>query len=240
MLDIHLILQLVTLVVLSVGGYLVALFKAASEAAVKTSAEETAKAASRDLHWRAELARELQKSRGVGRQELRFKGYGSLWKVLRPLAIYDATIIDAKTVGALFRRLTDWYFSECGGLLLTPQAREFYFALQDLLLVVSRVPGEWRAERFGELEGDAEPMLLSASLERNAEEAVCTLNYFKRGGFEDWRDKGGIVGQEWRKALKELGSAWTELNERQRFAVLQQAGSKLRASLANDLESRDR
>jgi hypothetical protein len=62
--------------------------------AAKTTAEETAKAVIQQLVWPEELARELQKSRGVERQELRFKSYGALWKELRPLAIYDSTMIN--------------------------------------------------------------------------------------------------------------------------------------------------
>jgi hypothetical protein len=87
MTDLNVILQLVRLLLLGFGGYLLTLFKTATEAAVKTSAEEGAKAAIRELQWPAELARELQKSRGMERQELRFKSYGALWRELRPLAI---------------------------------------------------------------------------------------------------------------------------------------------------------
>ena len=91
---------------------------------------------------------------GVERQELRFKSYGALWKELRPLAIYDETIINRKIVSDLSSKLSDWYFSECGGLLLTPQARDFYFALQDLLRATSKFPEDWDTDRSGTSEGD--------------------------------------------------------------------------------------
>src|SRR5215475_6795845 len=103
--DWNVILHLLTIALLGLGAYLIVLFKAATEAAVKTSAEEGAKAAIRDLQWPAELTRELQKSRGVERQELRFKSYGGLWKELRPLAIYDHTRIEKETVGKLCTKL---------------------------------------------------------------------------------------------------------------------------------------
>jgi hypothetical protein len=51
------------------------LFKTAAQDAVKTSAEEGAKMAIRELEWPKEFARELQKSRGLERQELRFRSY---------------------------------------------------------------------------------------------------------------------------------------------------------------------
>src|SRR5260370_42376107 len=112
--DLNTMLQLLTLVLLTAGGYWL-------QTAAKTTAEEAAKATIQQLKWPGELARELQKTRGVERQELRFKSYGALWKELRPLAIYDATVINKKVVSDLSSRLSDWYFSECGGLLLTPQ-----------------------------------------------------------------------------------------------------------------------
>src|SRR5579864_26207 len=115
--DWSVILQVATLILLGVGGYLLALFKTGAEAAVKASAEEGAKAAIRELEWTKVLARELQKSRGQERQELRFRAYGGLWKELRPLAIYDPTDIDNEIAADLLTKLTAWYFSECGGLL---------------------------------------------------------------------------------------------------------------------------
>ena len=77
MLDLNVILQVLTLVLLAVGGYGLRLLKTGTEAAVKTSAEEAAKATIQQLKWPGELARELQKTRGVERQELRFKSYGA-------------------------------------------------------------------------------------------------------------------------------------------------------------------
>jgi hypothetical protein len=110
MFDLNTILQVLTLVLLAVGGYALHLLKTGAAAAVKTSAEEAAKATVRELNWTRELARELQKTRGVERQELRFTSYKALWKELRPLAIYDATVVNKKATGDLFSKLSDWYF----------------------------------------------------------------------------------------------------------------------------------
>jgi len=241
MLDWAVTLQLLNLAFLGVGGYLLFLLKTGAEATVKTSAEEGVKAAIRKLEWPAELARELQKARGTERQELRFKSYGGLWKELRPLAIYDATIIDRKTVGDLYAKLTNWYFSECGGLLLTPQARDFYFALQDLLRVTSGIPADWRADRSNQFEGNADATfrrLLEQSTNAETKEALRVFDYFSKGAFADWQDEAIVFGKIWRHAVQHLGAAWTHLSEPQRFAVLQQVGSKLRTGLVNDLESR--
>ena len=102
------IVNVLTLVLLGVGGYLLFLFKAAARAAVETTAQETARATIQQLQWPAELTRELQKTRGVERQELRFTSYGALWKELRPLAIYDPTVINKALVGTLSLKLSDW------------------------------------------------------------------------------------------------------------------------------------
>lgn len=77
--DLSVILQLLTLILMGLGGYLLLLFKTAAGAAVKASAEEGVKAAIRELEWTKTLAREFQRSRGVERQGLRFKameGFG--------------------------------------------------------------------------------------------------------------------------------------------------------------------
>jgi hypothetical protein len=240
MLDLNAVLNIVTLVLLALGGYALVLLKAGTEAAVKTSAEEAAKATIQQLQWPAELARELQKTRGVERQELRFKSYGALWKELRPLAIYDETVMNRKTVNDLTSKLSDWYFSECGGLLLTPQARDFYFALQDLLRATSRFPEDWDADRSGASEGDQKLIFQKVLKARGAEGAISVLDYLSTGAFEDWQNQAASLAKEWRKGINDVAASWKELDRRERFATLQQAGSVLRTSLTNDLDSRVR
>jgi len=238
--DLNAILNLLTLVLLALGGYWLMLLRTATEAAVKTSAEEAAKAAIQQLQWPAELARELQKTRGVERQELRFKGYGSLWKELRPLAIYDATVINKKAVADLSLKLSNWYFSECGGLLLTPQARDFYFALQDLLRATCKVPEEWNVNRSTASEGDQNLIFRAVLTAKTTDKAISVFDYFSTGAFEDWQNEATDLGKKWRAGIRDVAAAWNELNEGQRFATLQQVGSILRTTLVNDLESRFR
>lgn len=205
-----------------------------------TRVVEDAKATIQQLHWPVELAQELQKTRGVERQELRFKSYGALWKELRPLAIYDATDIDKEEVGDMSSKLSNWYFSEYGGLLLTPQAREFYFALQDLLQVTSDVSEEWSAGRSEESEGDQKAIFRRVLQEWSDDKlmAISVLDYFETSTFEHWQKEATDLGKKWREGVKDVATAWSKLDEKQRFATLQQVGSILRTSLVNDLESR--
>lgn len=244
MLGMSTIFEWLTLILLALGGFGLYLLRSATEAAVKTSAEEGAKAALRHLEWPAELARELQKTRGVERQELRFKSYGGLWKELRPLALYDATTIDKQTVANLSTQLSNWYFSEYGGLLLTPQARNFYFALQDLLRTTSTVPEEWVAVRSPASGGTQKDMLRALLIgwqQRPAAAAAAdVLDYFSAAVFHDWDTVAPSYGSDWRDGMSEVATHWSELDEQQRFATIQQAGSILRSALANDLESRFR
>ena len=69
-------------------------------------------------------------------------------------------------------------------------------------------------------------------------EASSVLDYFSEGVFDDWQNRAPKLASNWRTELNRIAATWTDLNKTQRFAVLQQAGSILRTSLATDLESR--
>jgi hypothetical protein len=204
---------------------------------MKKSAEEGARAAIQDLEFPREFRRELQKIRGKERQELRFKSYGALWKELRPLAIYDATLLDKQTVEALCSKLSDWYFSDCGGLFLTPEARDFYFTLQDVLQTTSRFHTDWCADRVDSAEV-SQKIFRELLTSRNANGAVDVLDYFSKGDYAQWREEGLLQGKTWRQEIRKIANEWDGFDGCQRFALLQQLGSKLRTSLSNDLESR--
>lgn len=228
------ILDIVMMGLVGAGGYALYLVKEA----VKTTAEETAKATIRELQWPMELARELQKARGVERQELRYQSYGALWGKLRPLAIYDEAAINRATIRALSTELSNWYFSACGGLLLTRQARDFYFALQDLLRTTSDLPEDWSIDRAGVSGSDPMIVLREVLKQTDQLEASSVLDYFSEGVFDDWQNRAPELATNWRTGIKQVAAAWTDLNKTQRFAVLQQTGSILRTSLTTDLESR--
>jgi hypothetical protein len=239
MLDLNAILNVLTVVLLGVGSFALYLLRTGTVAAAKKGAEEAVTNTLHDLHWPAELAQELQKTRGVERQELRYKSYGALWKELRPLAIYDATIINKKAMSDLSSKLSDWYFSEIGGLLLTPQARDFYFALQDLLRATSSFPEKWSVDRSKASEGDQKNIFREVLTKNNAgKEAINVFKYFETSKFEHWQDNAPDLGTKWKDGIKGVAKAWNELDEPERFATLQQVASILRTSLTVDLDSR--
>ncbi len=232
--DANTILNGLILVLLAGGGYLLSLVKTAAETAVKTSAEKGAEAAIQKLQWPAELARELQKTRGVERQELRFKSYGSLWKELRPLAIYDSTPLNHQSLSDLSMRLSDWYFSDCGGLLMTQHVRDFYFSLQDLLRETLAISTDLKVDRSSEDQKE----LFRNVLQNSMDAPMSVFTYFEKGDFDDWQKKAVDHGKTWKDGIKKVAAGWTGLTPVQRFAMLQQVGSILRTSLTNDMESR--
>jgi hypothetical protein len=202
-------------------------------AGAKAAAEEGAKAAINDMHWRETLRQEIEKSRGVERQELRFKSYGELWHKMRPLAIYTEGSIDAATLSKLHENLTNWYFSDNGGMFLLPHTREFYFALQDF----SRAVGDAKCWECKRVSGDYVSTfdriidIHNPGLMRRLREAISKP--------ERWPDGVETISTEWRNAIKALGVHWDEMTDNlERFATIQQIGSILRTVVVNDVESR--
>jgi hypothetical protein len=241
--DASVLVDLFTAVVVTIVGGVVAWLKATTVDAAKAAAEAGAKSgaelAIKNANWPTELQQILERTRGTERQEQRFEAYAQLWKQQRPLAIYDTTRLDTKTAASLSSGLSDWYFSELGGLMLTAHVRDFYFALQDLLRGVGSQPG-WRAERFGQ---DIDSTFRSVLEEAGAHDAIATLDYLKT--FEvadkdvsDWPGTAGSHAKKWRTDIGKLVDVWSGLSPRQRFAVLQQVSSTLRTTMTLDVESR--
>jgi hypothetical protein len=229
----NIVLSVVQLALVGFSAYLLLLGKKAVETGTETAAEKIAEAVVKKVEWPAELARELQKTRGVERQELRFKSYGLLWKELRPLALYSGEALDAERARKLAAALSSWYFSECGGLMLTTHVRSYYFALQDLLHVASSTPG-WLAERSA----DEPKPLFRKVLEAKSPVALDVFNYFERADFQTWAKVSADHGKAWRSGVREVAASWGGLKAAEHFAVLQQVGSILRTSMTNDVESR--
>lgn len=237
--DFYSILHAATVGLLGIGVWALFLLRSGAEAAVKKSAEEAASAAIKQLKWPAELARELQKTRGIERQELRYQSYGALWAQLKPLAIYDDTPIDRQRMREMSSALSGWYFSQAGGLLLTPQARDFYFALQDLLRATAHLPDDWQAQR-DDSGGEPRARFRDLLAQRAATGALGVLDRLAADDATEWPQEARALGQQWRADLKGLAADWQRLDGAQRFACLQQAASVLRTSLVTDLESRAR
>jgi hypothetical protein len=224
------ILDFVILAALAVGVLVWRSLSSGFEQAAKAQAGEVIK----EINRKAVLDRELEKRRGTERQELRFISYGRLWAEMRPLALYDDSRIDQKTTGEMSKKLSNWYFSETGGLMLTKHNRDLYFALQDLVSIVGR--GDyWETERTDETKTRFENLLRRNHLTP----ALKLAKYLQDAKTEDW-PHGDLeeMAAAWRSDVGKLASDWAEIDGNDRFAVLQQVSSALRTGLANDVESR--
>jgi hypothetical protein len=103
-----------------------------------------------------------------------------------------------------------------------------------------KFPENWEAQRLDASEG-AERCILETILKaRRAEGAISTLEYLSKGVFENWHYDAAELGRKWREGINNVAGVWNELDNRQRFAMLQQVGSVLRTALVSDLESRVR
>jgi hypothetical protein len=219
---------LVTAAAIAVGVLVWRLVGAGAEHATRAQVDELMA----ELNRASSLARELEKERGTERQLLRFKSYGQLWARLRALAIYDETPIDTSEMARLSKQLSDWYFSETGGLLLTAHNRELYFALQDLVSKVGAKPG-WKAERTGE------PKEVFAAVLQDLPAAKLLVERLDERDVSKWPSHDlEQLARGYRKDVRKLVGRWEELREEQRFAVLQQVASLLRTGLTRDVESR--
>jgi hypothetical protein len=204
-------------------------------AGAKTAAEEGAKAAINDMHWPEKLRQEIEKSRSVERQDLRFKSYGALWKQLRPLAIYSDDSVDQASVRKLSNELSNWYFSECGGMYLLSHTRTFYFALQDFARTVS-ISEDWSCQRYvGDYKETFNRVLDRFQLIQ-AKKVMISLAPDTIP--ESWPEGADQLARGWKMDLGKLAADWIKLSVEERFATIQQIGSKLRTIMVYDIESR--
>jgi len=227
------ILSGLTLLLVAVTALLQQMLGKATEAAAAKGAETAIK----NLNWNTELGQLLQQARGEERQELRYTSYGALWSKLRPLALYDDNVLDRKRAATLSDELSNWYFSSTGGLLLTRESRGFYFALQDLLRAVGTTSSPWQATRHSD---EQLPVFRSILQRRKLSHALATLDYFEPEKVGNWPAGAVDLGKVWQSDVRALATEdiWSTLSDSERFAVLQQVGSVLRASLTYDVESR--
>jgi hypothetical protein len=228
---VSLVADVLTVVVVGVGLVLWRSFQAGADEFVKGQVTEI----NRKLTWTAELARQLEQTRGTERQELRFTSYGELWKEMRPLAIYDESPVNRDAMKEMSKKLSNWYFSVNGGLMLTSHNRELYFALQDLVSRVGSAPAPWAAERKAKPRKVFEGVLK----QRGLDNARALMKDLDNAAPQDW-PTAGLEGaaDAWRKDVGKLAAGWGEIDPGQRFAVLQQVSSVLRTGLTYDVESR--
>lgn len=240
--DLGAVVGAVTVPVLIVGGIAWVSLRSSIEQATRDQTSEII----RQLNWPKELARQLEQTRGTERQELRFESYGKLWAEMRPLAIYDDTRINGRTVDEMLKKLSGWYFSATGGLMLTSHNRELYFALQDLFRTVA-AKTDWEAERTPQPRRVFEGVLERArsdTTDPSREEALGAakelIEHLDAVDVRHWPDaETEAKVRRWRsKAVPEMETLWAELDNCERFAVLQQVSSVLRTGLSYDVESR--
>lgn len=236
-------LKLVNVVVLAVVGALTELTRRgtkAAEKALEKAAVTQAEIVVRNRNWPTELAQALENTRGVQRQELRYRSYGALWSVLRPLSLYHNRGVNKRDVADLSASLTDWYFSPDGGLLLTRQTRSFYFALQELLEKIGSTPWEWDAARREDVKDEKE-VFEEVLLRLQLTDTATVFKELMGTDPEDpraWPEKSPALGTIWHDGVRMLAERWKDVADGERFVVIQQVGSVLRTTLTNDLESR--
>lgn len=215
--------------------------KTALDVFVKTGTEEGVKRWFESDKWPEELGRALEKSRGIQRQELRFESYGDLWSRLQPLSVYAEGNLSREKVRALSESLMKWYFTHFGGMLLTPHALEFYFAMQELARSARDAP-DWETPRISGDHKEKFKNILEGKGKNILEEKVLNEALKIINDLDDPETDLGKWYPEktgnWKTAIQMLGNQWSALNEEERFVVLQQVGSILRTVLTKDIESR--
>lgn len=166
----------------------------------------------------------------------RFDAYGRLWAEMQPLATYSDDVISPAKAGQLNEALSAWYFSANGGMFLTTKAREFYFALQDMLQAATELKG-WKSTRRPDDPKGAFRRFLVESLKRSDAAISFDPNSLDQPDTIDarqWRDVCRIAAQRL-KSLPTTGDA--EVGDTV-FAALQQVSSALRSVLAHELQTR--
>jgi hypothetical protein len=228
---VSLVADVVTVAVVGVGLLLWRSFQAGAEQFAKDQASEL----NRELNRAASLARQLEQTRGTERQELRFTSYGVLWKEMRPLAIYDDSPVNRDTMKDMSKKLSDWYFSANGGLMLTSHNRDLYFALQDLVSRAGSARADWVAERTANPRKVFEAVLKREELDN----ARAFMKDLDEASPQDWPSADlEDTAHAWHEDVGSLAAGWAEIDGGERFAVLQQVSSVLRTGLTYDVESR--
>ena len=88
------------------------------------------------LHWK--IRKELIAQYDKDLRTERIRVYLELWGLTEPLATYSPPgTITTQTIESLSRDLRHWYFAS-GGLFLSENARDAYFALQKLILATAK------------------------------------------------------------------------------------------------------
>jgi hypothetical protein len=167
----------------------------------------------------------------------RFEAYGDLWSRMHDTAIYTTTGFSPTEATDLLKKLSEWYFSATGGILLTTRARDFYFSLQDLVRAVGGL-SDWKCDQR-----PSQPRMVFARLLRDLDlkdqQLVEQVDLVLQGQAElldsaKWRLVCGSIAD---KLVSLVNSSNEEAGE-VIYAAIQQVASVLRTNLAYELRSR--
>jgi hypothetical protein len=186
-----------------------------------------------------ELARirlDISRQRSTDLLNRRFAAYQRLWLLMQPLAVYTEKTFSADTARSTSKNLTEWYFSENGGLFLSESARDFYFALQDTLKKFAEAP---RLQNTPHLDGrDTFINMLEFHPALSFKYKKCVDCYLaehpERMPPEDWKHLCKALRTYVIEQLAKDPAHGSYLA----FCMTQQVSSALRSRLAHELDSR--
>jgi len=166
----------------------------------------------------------------------RSEAYARLWTRTKATKIYTTQAFGPHEVSDLVNVLSDWYFSECGGLFLTKRAREFYFALQDLVLAIDDF-GRWTCKRRPKKpKAVFERLLKTLKLKDSGVRQQARLATVKPESLNDerWRALCGKLSDRLRSLVEDASPEAGEMI----YSAVQQVASVLRSNLVHELGSR--
>ena len=159
----------------------------------------------------------------------RASAYACLWSKMRSLAIYSNESFNSKISERLYEELSNWYFSETGGLFLTNRAREFYFALQNVLQSFGNM-NDWDCP-----ERPANPhRLFVTMLEGMAEENDNIKDVLGKIDPVKWKSSCELIAEHLASLVNKSQAQTGGLI----FASAQQISSILRTNLTYEVHSR--
>jgi hypothetical protein len=167
----------------------------------------------------------------------RFEAYGALWAQMKRLALYAGTSFGRADAQALERELSEWYFSKEGGLLLTREAREFYFALQDTVRATAALP-DWSCPQRPTNTLSRFSTLLDTVVEKEGKFHACArllaAKTPERMDPDEWRAACGAIAKDLQNlAIRGAPEACDSI-----YCAVQQISSILRTRLASEVRSR--
>ncbi len=179
---------------------------------------------------------DIAKQRSTDLLNRRFAAYGKLWLQMHPLAVYSSETFNADAARSTSKDLSNWYFSDSGGLFLSTTARDFYFALQDTLKTFSDAVKLQKVPHIDGRNTFTKMLKLDKAIAWKYRKCV--------QAYEDEQPER-MPGKDWLHLCRELSPhALKELakdpvhGSSLAFCMAQQVSSALRTRLAHELQTR--